>query len=117
MPPRRTYMMPSRHWRSSLRGAPPLGDGGCFGSSGTATDQSWSLTKKGGHAVLLVSMIPQSAISLYAPSEVLKQLLSARSEAPGGWRFTASAKPQAASPFTVRAIVLKPCPNGLYDNR
>src|SRR5436190_11264035 len=45
MPPRKTYKMPSRHWRSEQRGAPPLGEGGWAGNRGSTTSQSSSVRR------------------------------------------------------------------------
>ena len=42
MPPRKTYKMPSRHWRSSWAGRPPLGWPGRLGNSGWTTLHSSS---------------------------------------------------------------------------
>ena len=57
MPPFNTYKMPSRQLRSFRRGAPPFGEGGCFGNKGLMVSQSSSERRVD---MIEPSLIPQS---------------------------------------------------------
>ena len=56
MPPRSTYMMPSRHLRSSHHGWPPFDEGRCLGSTGATVDQSSSVSS----VVMIASLAKES---------------------------------------------------------